>query len=95
MIDRIRRKYRDKKFTYVYDKVKNLGNFIEIEYLTSSKGEIEIIKREMNKKLRGLTIKYMNVGYNEIYWRQNNFELYLQGIYLLDEDYKRYRGEPN
>lgn len=92
-IDKLRQEYNDEKFTYAYDKVKSLGRFIEIEYSASPKDDIERIKREMNKRLKGLAIKHMNVGYNEIYWRRHNFDLYLQGIYLLDEDYKKYRSE--
>lgn len=91
IINKTRREYRDNDFSYDYDTVKNLGEFFEIEKLTSIPEEIESIKESMRKKLNGLNLKLITTGYNELYWRKHNFEIYLQGRFLLMEDYKKYR----
>ncbi|HUW21444.1 MAG TPA: CYTH domain-containing protein [Candidatus Bathyarchaeia archaeon] len=91
VIDKLRRSYQDSKFSYDLDDVKNLGLFLEIESLVSTDENIEKIKKEMITRLKNLKIKHLNVGYNEIYWRKHNFNLYLQGLYLLEEDYQKYR----
>jgi len=80
IIDKVRQKFT----------VKNLGKFLEIEYKASSDEDVEKIKEEMREKLKGLNLKLITTGYNELYWRKNNFELYLQGRYLLEEDYEKY-----
>lgn len=91
VIDKIRQKYTDGKFEYSFDDVKGLGKFIEIEFLTSKENNFEEIKNEMRKRLKGLKLKLITTGYNEVYWRKYNFNLYLQGRYLFEEDYKKYR----
>ncbi len=91
VIDKVRQKYTDGKFEYSFDDVKGLGKFIEIELLTSKENNLEEIKNEMRKRLNGLKLKLITTGYNEVYWRKYNFNLYLQGRYLLEEDYKKYR----
>lgn len=91
IIDKIRRKYTDGKFEYSLDNVKRLGKFIEIDFLASEKDNLEKIKNEMREKLSNLKLKLITTGYNEAYWRKYNFNLYLQGRYLFEEDYKKYR----
>jgi predicted adenylyl cyclase CyaB len=91
IIDKVRQKFTDGKFEYSFDDVKDLGKFLEIEYKASSNEDMEKIKEEMREKLKGLNLKLITTGYNELYWRKNNFELYLQGRYLLEEDYEKYR----
>jgi predicted adenylyl cyclase CyaB len=91
VIDKVRQKFTDGKFEYSFDDVKDLGKFLEIEYRASSDEDAEKIKEEMREKLKGLNLKLITTGYNELYWRKNNFELYLQGRYLLEEDYEKYR----
>jgi len=91
VIDKVRQKYTDGKFEYSFDDVKGLGKFIEIEFLTSKENNLEEIKNEMRKRLKGLKLKLITTGYNEVYWRKYNFNLYLQGRYLFEEDYKKYR----
>ena len=93
LIDKIRREYKDKKFRYSFDDVKKLGKFIEIEFLASEEDDIEKIKNEMREKLSNLKLKLITTGYNEVYWRKYNFNLYLQGRYLFEEDYKKYRPQ--
>lgn len=48
--------------------------------------DLEAVKTKMREKLKGLNLKKITTGYNELYWRKHNFELYMQGRYLLEED---------
>jgi len=91
VIDKIRREYTDGRFKYLFDDIKDLGNFMEIEFLASREDNFEKIKNEMRKKLKNLKLKLITAGYNEVYWRKYNFNLYLQGRYLFEEDYEKYR----
>jgi len=93
VIDKIRQKFTDGKFEFSFDDVKGLGKFIEIEFLASEKDDLEKIKKEMRKRLNGLKLKLTTTGYNEVYWRKYNFNLYLQGRYLFEEDYDKYRSK--
>lgn len=92
VIDKARKEYKLGKFLIVHDVVKDLGEFVEIEYIGTQE-EAERIKQEMLKELGGLKLKRMTVGYNEIYWRKNDFDTYLQGRYLYEEDYPKYRPQ--
>jgi hypothetical protein len=47
----------------------------------------------MRGRLKGLKLKHVDVGYNELYWRKHDFDRYLQGKYLLIEDRKKYRSQ--
>jgi hypothetical protein len=94
VIDKVRQKFTDGKFEYSFDDVKDLGEFLEVEYKASSDEGVERIKEEMREKLKSLSLKLITTGHNELYWRKNNFELYLQGRYLLEEDYEKYRKNP-
>ena len=91
IIDKIRQIYNDGTFEYSLDNVKGLGKFIEIEFLASPEDNLDKIKKEMRTKFKNLNLKLITTGYNEVYWRKNNFDLYLQGRYLFEEDYKKYR----
>jgi len=53
------------------EEFKNLNNFVESVLID---------------KVRGLKLKLITTGYNELYWRKHNFDLYRQGRYLLEED---------
>lgn len=88
-IDKTRRKFTDGKFEVSFDDVKGLGKFIEIEFLASERDDLEEIKKEMREKLDGLKLKKITTGYNEVYWRKYDFNLYLQGRYLFEEDYEK------
>jgi len=91
IIDKFRQRYSDGRFEYCFDDVKGLGKFIEIEQMASVEDNLKEIKDEMRKKLQDLKLKLITTGYNEIYWRKNDFNLYLQGRYLFEEDYGKYR----
>jgi adenylate cyclase class IV len=90
-IDKARRRYNDGKFEYCFDDVKELGKFIEIELMASPEDNLEEIKNEMRERLSGLQLKLITTGYNEVYWRKYDFNLYLKGRYLFEEDYEKYR----
>lgn len=91
VINKIRREYTNGEFKYYFDNVKRLGKFIEIEFLASKEDNLEKIKNKMRKKIENLKLKLITTGYNEVYWRKYNFDLYLQGRYLFKEDYEKYR----
>ena len=95
IIDKFRQSYSDGRFEYSFDDVKGLGKFIEIEQMASPKDNLEKIKDEMRKKLHNLKLKLITTGYNEVYWRKHDFNLYLQGRYLFKEDYEKYRPRPS
>lgn len=91
VVDRQRSSYHADDFEILFDEVENLGNYLEIEYIGSDLNDIENIKKEMREILKSLRLRFINTGYNELYWRKHNFDLYLQGKYLLDEDFEKYR----
>lgn len=93
IIDKFRQRYSDGRFEYSFDDVKGLGKFIEIEQMASPEDNLEKIKDEIRKKLDHLKLKLITTGYNEIYWRKHDFNLYLQGRYLFEEDYEKYRPQ--
>ncbi|MBW2963483.1 CYTH domain-containing protein [Candidatus Woesearchaeota archaeon] len=85
-VDKVRKKFKDEEFEYCLDKVEGMGLFLEIEAEGKEGEDLEAIKAKMREKLKGLDLKKITTGYNEIYWRKHNFELYMQGKYLLEED---------
>lgn len=91
IIDKFRTKYKDKNFKYSYDEVKDLGKFLEIETFAQRRDDLEGIKNKMRKRLKNLKLKYISTGYNELYWRKHDFQTYLTGRFLLEEDYPKYR----
>ena len=78
--------YRDEKFEFCLDDVKDLGKFIEIEMHAAKEDDLEKIKGMMREKVRGLKLKLITTGYNELYWKNHNTEIYKQGKYHLEED---------
>jgi adenylate cyclase class IV len=84
--DKIREVYRDEKFEFCLDDVKGLGKFIEIEMHAAKEDDLEKIKDAMRERIRGLKIKLITTGYNELYWKKNNSDIYRQGKYHLEED---------
>lgn len=86
IIDKIREKYKDKKFEYCLDNIKGLGVFLEIEYLVANEKEVEKLKEEMKDRVKELKLKRITIGNCGLYWRKYNFNLYRQGRYILEED---------
>ena len=92
VLDRERQYYTSNKFDIIVDNIEDLGQYLEIERLAKVDDDMEQIKEEMKQFLKGLDLKYVNTGFNELYWRKHDFKLYLQGKFLLDEDFKKYRS---
>ena len=84
--DKTREVYRDEKFEFCLDDVKGLGKFIEIEMHAAKGDDLEKIKVAMRERIRVLKIKLITTGYNELYWKKNNSDIYRQGKYHLEED---------
>lgn len=91
IIDKIRQRFRDEEFEYSFDDVKGLGKFLEIEKEGQEGEDFEEIKNRIRERVKNLKLKLITAGYCEAYWRKYNFNLYLQGRYLFEEDYKKYR----
>lgn len=86
IIDKIREKYKDKNFSFCFDDVKGMGKFLEIEAHVTSEDDLEKIKDKMRERIKKLKLKLITTGYNELYWKKHNLEIYKQGKYLLEED---------
>ena len=92
-IDKQRTSYAVGEFHIDVDTVKDLGEYLEIEKMIDESADQHKVLGKMRDRLKGLTLKHVDVGYNELYWRKYNFDLYLQGKYLLIEDRKKYRSQ--
>ena len=92
-IDKRRRSYVGNEFNIDVDSVQGLGEYLEIEKMTDEHDDSARIQAAMQRFLAGLDLHYVDTGYNELYWRKHNFELYLQGKYLLPEDRKKYQSQ--
>jgi predicted adenylyl cyclase CyaB len=88
IIDKNREKYEDEFFTFSFDDVRGLGKFLEVETHITDETIVEKIKDKMRDRIMGLKLKLITTGYNELYWKKHNIEIYKQGRYLLDEDKK-------
>jgi predicted adenylyl cyclase CyaB len=86
IIDKNRERYKDESFTFSLDDVKGLGKFLEIEAHTANEEALGKIKEKMRERLKGLKLKLITTGYNELYWKKHNIEIYRQGRYLLEGD---------
>jgi len=79
-IDKERETYRKEGVEFCIDSVLGLGNFIEIE----------CTEQETSKQYITWTtkegVKPIPVGYVELYLRKFDFDTYLTGRYLLEED---------
>jgi adenylate cyclase class IV len=93
IIDKERTSYDGGEFHIDVDTVKNLGTFLEIEKMTDEHPDRQQIVAAMHKRLQGLDLHHVDTGYNELYWRKYDFDLYLQGKYLLIEDRQKYRPQ--
>ncbi len=91
VIDKKRKIFTNGKFLIAVDEVKDLGTFIEIEAKIRGSENIEPIKEEMLNLVKDLKLKRITTGYNELWWRKRDFRIYLQGRYLLEEDYKKFK----
>lgn len=93
VIEKEREIFTDGKFLITVDKVKDLGTFLEIEAKVKDDEDVEEIKKEMLNLVKNLDLKRITTGYNELWWRKHDFNVYLQGRYLLEEDYEKFRKQ--
>ena len=63
-----------------------MGKFLEIEAEGQEGENFERIKQRIREKVNNLDLKLITTGYNELYWRKYNYDLYRQGRYFLEED---------
>ena len=88
IINKTRKIYKDEDFVFCFDDVKGMGKFLEIEAHASNQDNLEKIKNKMRDKIKNLKLKLITTGYNELYWKKHNPEIYKQGKYHLEEDKK-------
>jgi predicted adenylyl cyclase CyaB len=91
-VDKVRTSYATGIFTVVIDEVVGLGTFLEIERVATNTDDIEVIKEQMQSILLPLSLKPLQTGYDSLVLRKQNFDEYLQGRFILDED-KRLRKQ--
>jgi adenylate cyclase class IV len=85
-IDKNRKTYRDDIFLYQIDQVERLGTYLEIETEVTERSKIKKLKKEMKERIKYLKLKLVSTGYYELFLRKHNFNLYLEGKYVLAED---------
>ena len=86
IIDKRFYEYQLEGFKFRLDEVKDLGSFLEIEKITYNENEVKVIKSKILQYEKKLNLEFVNTGYVELYLRENDFDLYLRGPYLLDKD---------
>jgi len=87
-VDKERSSYKAGNFVITIDYVKNLGAFLEIELMAANTENISEIKKSMEEILLPLSLKPLKTGYDSMLLRKYNFQQYLQGRFILDEDKK-------
>ena len=86
VVDKMRSSYTLQNFVVVIDKVVELGTYLEIELMAENEYLIEKIAADMRDILKGLPLKPLKTGYDSLILRKQNFEQYLQGRFVLEED---------
>ncbi len=86
IIDKNRASYKCDSFTIAIDEVADLGTFLEIELMASTIENLAIIKQHMQTLLKGLSLEPLRTGYGTLLLRKKNFEHYLLGRFVLEED---------
>lgn len=86
VFNKTRKKYAKPPFEYCLDEVENFGTFLEIEATTQDRREAEKLKEKIREDAQKLDLKLITTGYNELWWRKNDHDIYRQGKFLLEED---------
>ena len=85
VIDKVRSVYRLTNYTISLDEVAGLGNYVEIESATKDPmptgKELGLFSFISERKP-----KYIDTGYNALYWRMHNREIYLKSPYVMESD---------
>jgi adenylate cyclase class IV len=92
-IDKMRTSYSYGNFTLALDEVQDLGQFLEIELMAQDTRELELVKGRMQDALAGLSLGPAFVGYATLMMRKKNFEQYLRGRFVSEEDRRQYLGK--
>lgn len=90
IVDKIRTSYTYQDFTICIDEVKDLGTFLEIELMADTIENITTVKSKMLDLIHGLDLKPIKTGYINLQLRKKDFNHYLMGRFILEED-KVYR----
>jgi len=86
IVDKIRTSYAYNDFTIMVDEVAGLGTFLEIEVMATNINDLENVKKNMQQTLNGLNLLPLQIGYGSLLLRKSNFDYYVQGRYVLQED---------
>lgn len=86
IVNKLRTSYKHNSFTLCVDEVMDLGTFLEIELMANSIENLKTVKIEMQQLLKGLSLEPVKIGYCSAIVRKQNFELYLLGRFLPEED---------
>ncbi len=86
IVDKVRTSYKKDMFTIAIDEVLDLGIFLEIELMTDNTDTITEVKKSMQQLLSPLTLEPLKTGYGTLLLRKNNFDHYLKGRFILEQD---------
>ena len=89
-VDKIRTSYKYDSFTICLDEVADLGIFLEVELMASTIEDLAAVKQQMQQLIKGLDLAPLKTGYGTLLLRKKDFEHYLMGRFILEED-KVYR----
>lgn len=92
VVDKVRTSYKYKSFTISIDEVAHLGLFLEIELMAPSTDDLEKVKKEMEQLLASLALTPLKTGYGTLLLRKKDFQQYLLGRFILQEDRKYVSG---
>ena len=76
-IDNNKEIYKTEKYEIALESVKDLGNFLEVEYCTNDDVDVSAVKMEIQKFIDGLNINVseeLNVGKPELYLRKHTIK---------------------
>lgn len=93
IVDKIRTSYSLDNFTICIDEIKDLGTFLEIELMADTADNIATVKSQMLALIADLDLKPIKTGYINLLLRKKDFNHYLMGRFILDED-RKYKGYP-
>ncbi len=85
-VDKMRTSYAHDSFTLCVDEVADLGTFLEIELMASTVENLAAVKQQMQQLIKGLDLTPLRTGYGTLLLRKKDFEHYLLGRFVLEED---------
>lgn len=85
-VDKIRTSYKHDSFTICMDEVKDLGTFLEIELMANTIEDLAAVKQQMQHLIKELDVAPLKTGYGTLLLRKKDFEHYLMGRFVLEED---------